>query len=224
MLKLSKAWRTPMLIAAAMWGGQANALDVEIGDQRVAASTNAGEACVDLTGTYGGLRIEPTEPYKKKARVCGSARRKNSLKLFNVSVVADTDSPNPRRITIRNRFATGPNGVLYARLGIKGFFAKANGASVPSGNKIAMKGFFVQGGNSDEVGDSLEHKVGREIESGLVQMISRDEYLTSGPREVAMEIDITLQKAGDKFVFDNRTVLVLDGSQDFKERLEGWSP
>ncbi|MEM7250852.1 MAG: hypothetical protein AAF493_05495 [Pseudomonadota bacterium] len=202
----------------------ATALDVEIGDQRVAASTGAGEACVDLTGVYGSIRVEPTEPFKKKARVCGSARRKNALKLFNVSVVAVDGSPQAHSIVIKNRFATGPNGVLYARMGVKGFFAKATGASVPTGNKVGAKGFFIQAENADEVGDSLEHVVEGDIESGLVKMIARDEYLASGEREVRLELSLTLRGNGDKFIFDNGTVLVLDGAQNFKERLEGWSP
>jgi len=185
----------------------ADAITVDLETVQVTLDEPTG-GCVKLEGEYDGFRVSPTQA-GKVPRVCTVPGRKNAIILLDITIVATRADAGERIITVEDHFATGPIGRVFARAVLAGFFATGSGAGVPTGNSLVFTGLLNQGGMDTVIGEPIEHTVGDELETALLDEVTRSEFLISGDRSLKLEIKFVLQNEGDKLVF-TRDAVVLD--------------
>lgn len=206
-----------LALGAMMLPMQAQALELNI--QGYQTALRGPGTCVEIGGRYKGFSIESSSS-SQAARACFSARRNNSLSLHHVTVVWEGEEAGDVSMVIQHDFQTGPQGVVYGRAELKGFFARANGIGAPQDNKLTFRGVFLQGGDEDVIGEEQATSVGEDLESALLKLFSRKEYLTSGRRGLRAELQIHFERKGDKLVVDDGALVTLDDTRRFIELVE----
>lgn len=189
-------------------GNSTHAITVDLGTVQVQLD-DPGGGCVKVDGEYDGFRIVPPEA-GKTPKVCSLPGRKNLLVFLDVTIVATGSGLGERTIRVEDHFATGPIGRVFARVELIGFFATGSGGGVPSGNSVVFTGMLNQGGTDTVIGEAIEHTVGEELESGLLNEVSRSEFLISGDRSLKLEVKFDLKNEGDKLVLSRDSAVVLD--------------
>ncbi|ADJ29768.1 conserved hypothetical protein [Nitrosococcus watsonii C-113] len=167
--------------------------------------------CVAIEGDYSGLRVVGSEA-GKAPRVCIVKTRKNvnAIEFRNVAFVATEASEEIRTVSFEHDFAGGPQGLVYSRVKLKGFFATATGVGVPTGNQIWFIGMFGQAGHDEIIGEELVQEVGESLDSALLSSETQSQFVLSGPRSLRGRLNFTLLKEGDKLVLESGTAVVID--------------
>jgi len=183
-----------------------HAITVNLGTVQVVLDA-VGGGCVNVEGEYDGFRIAPTET-GKTPRICSATWRKNFLVFEDFTIVSTGSGLGERSISVEDHYGTGPVGLLFARVELKAFFATVSGAGVPSGNSVLLTGMLNQAGTDTLSGEPIEHTVGEELGSALVDEVSRSEFVISGDRTLKLEIKFNLQKEGDQLVFTHKAIVL----------------
>ncbi len=191
-------------------------IDIQGSEHRI---EQPGATCIDIGGQYSGFQIEPSEA-GKTPRICFSSRRRNTVSLHHVTFVSTNPSVGEINVRFRHEFKSGPSGLVYARAALKGFFAKVTGTAAPVGDELVFTCLFSQGGQDDPIGEKFTTVVGEDLESALLDMKARDEYLTSGTRALKGVLTIRFQEPGDKLVLHEGTSIVIDSVKRFSDIVE----
>ncbi len=186
------------------------------GDVRTVALP--GSECLDLSGTYKGFRIEPTER-SKIPYICFSSQRRNVLRFFDVVIVATNAGVGMQTLEFDHEFFTGPQGIVYAEVQMGGFVASASGAGVPKGSRISLTGYFRQRGSGDQIGEGLRQEVADTVDSALLDKTTREQYLAGGSRRLKAVLRFSFESVGDKLVLGPETAVVVTGIKELIQRL-----
>lgn len=215
---------------------------------KVLTPKNEGDACIDVTGTYDGFKIEASEA-GETPKICFNNSKQNTIDLHNVNIVAINPpieapegflfgaEPEPelannayisaeRTISVEHTFPPGPNGLITVRGRIFGFFSTSMGVGVAKGCNIKVRGYFSQKSNYDPVGEGFEHTVDEEdIESAVFEEVTefKEKYLVSGDRTLKVVLSFTLKEVGQSLTLPLGTSLTLDTGAKFQDKLESLS-
>lgn len=206
-----------MVLSIFLWLGlglsSAHALTANIQGEALKAKKIEGVAgaCVIIAGNYSGFRIVGSEA-GKAPKICIDKTRKNvnALKFINVTFVATEVSDKVRTVNFAHGFLNGPQGLVYSRVKLEGFFATADGVGVPTDNQVWFSGAFDQSGHSEAIGEELAHKVDKDLDSALLNDETQSQFVLSGPRALKGELKFTLLNRGDKLVLESDTAVIID--------------
>ncbi|MGR6035798.1 MAG: hypothetical protein ACU4EQ_04520 [Candidatus Nitrosoglobus sp.] len=167
--------------------------------------------CVVIAGDYSGFRIIASEA-GKAPQICidRSRQRVNAVEFWNVTFVATEASSEVRTMSFEHDFLSGPQGLVYASVRLKGFFATASGVGVPSGSQVWFTGMFSQAGHDEIIGEELTQDVGEVLDSALLSKETRSQFILSGPRTLKGVLKFTLPNDGDKLVLESGTAVSID--------------
>ncbi|ABA59433.1 hypothetical protein [Nitrosococcus oceani] len=167
--------------------------------------------CVAIEGDYSELRVVGSEA-GKAPRICIDRTRENvnAIEFRNVAFVATEASEEIRTVSFEHDFLSGPQGLVYSSVKLKGFFATATGVGVSTGNQIWFTGMFEQAGHDEIIGEELVQEVGESLDSALLSGETQDQFVLSGPRSLKGSLKFTLLKEGDKLILESGTAVVID--------------
>jgi hypothetical protein len=215
------------LLSTSLLPGAALALTVNIqGVERVLQGP--GDTCIDIAGSYPGVDIQPAEA-GRTAKVCYDYLNRNLLNMMDVLLVANGDTGGEVTLTFSHEFSPGPNGRIFGRTTIAGAFATPTGALVPTGDRLSFRGYLLQRGNEDPIGEPLEHEVGNTLESGEFDLKGhkekdkeqgRKEYLIAGRRGLKAELRVQFTAPGHKLVLPRRVMVSLEAGTRTQEKFE----
>jgi hypothetical protein len=191
--------------------GPLAALEVTIQDATLTPSQGPGDLCVDLTGEYPGVRVEPSEA-GKVPQICYDTINRNLLTLRDATFVATNSEGGPVSIRFSHDFPAGPSGLIYARTRLVGFFANADGTAAPTDAGFAFHGFWGQAGNDDLIGDALEFTVGDDLET--------DRYLGAGRRVLSGALDFQFVAGGDTVTVEPGSGIDIEPARRVQEKFE----
>ena len=206
----------PCALLSLLLSSNASALVVEVQGNRLEPQS-VGASCIDITGEYPGIRIEPSAA-GKTARICYNSNRVNSLSVLNATLVAKEPIKQQVIIRFEHSFPAGINGKVNARVNLQGFFSTSSGVGIPSGNKLAVSALFVQNGHEDPIGEPLDLTVGSEMDTALFDYSAKEQYLIAGPRSLKGVLKIVFTASGNKLTFPEKGTFSLDTSPLPEER------
>jgi hypothetical protein len=195
-------------ILALVLPGLAEALEVEIQGVRV-EPTAAGSTCVEIAGSYPGVRIEADAP-GQKPRICYNSMRTNSISIANTTLVATAPGKQAVQVRFEHQFPPGINGKLSAKAKFQGFFATRDGVGVPTGDSLRVAAYFSQGSSRDTVGEALGFEVGSTVDSALFDYTARELYVAAGPRTLKADVRAVFNGQGHKLAFADKCVFALN--------------
>lgn len=183
---------------------------------------NEGDACIDITGDYEGLRVEASET-GKAPQICFNNAKQNTLDIHDVNIVAKGTPVSRATIIIEHTFPPGPNGLITVRNRIFGFFSTANGTGVAKGDTIRFTGFFSQNDHFDQVAEPFEHTVGETLDSAIFELDAKKQYIIAGQRTLKGVLNFSFSDAGHKLTFPLGTSISLDTGSTFDDKLDSLS-
>lgn len=200
----------------------ASALSVEIQGTRLEIS-HIGASCVEIAGSYPGVRIEPSED-GKTPRICYNSNKINSITILDTTFVAQEPVKKDVLLKFEHAFPAGINGKVMTRAKLQGFFSTADGVGIPSGDKISLSAFFSQGGHEDTIAEPLNQTVGDSMDSALFDYSVKEQYLISGPRTLKGVLNLTFEGPGHKLTLTERSAIALDTGSTMADKLELMEP
>jgi hypothetical protein len=167
--------------------------------------------CVVIAGDYSGFRVIATE-IGKAPKICidRTRERVNGVEFQNVTFLATEASDEIRTVGFEHDFLNGPQGLVYTKTRLKGFFATATGVGVPTGSQVWFTGVFNQAGHDELISEELTQDVGEVLDSALLSHETRSQFILSGPRVLKGVLKFTLLNNGDKLVLGSDTAVIID--------------
>lgn len=217
----------PMLSACLLWPLlapiPASALTVEIQGTRLDIHI-AGASCVEITGSYPGVRIEASQN-GKIPRVCyNNSSKVNSIAILDATFIATDPVQKDVSIKLEHEFPPGINGKVMSRAKLQGFFSMPGGAGVPAGDKLSFAASFSQSGQEDAIAEPFNLTVGDDIDSALFDYSVKEQYLIAGPRRLRGVLTLFFVKPGHKLVLAEKSGISLDTGSTMADKLESLEP
>jgi hypothetical protein len=201
----------------------AQALVVEIQGARLEIQV-AGSSCVEIAGSYPGVRIEASEA-GKTPRICYNSNRVNSITLLNTAFIATAPLKKDILVKFEHDFPSGINGKIMARAKLQGFFSTHDGIGVASGDKVSFLALFGQTeDHADTVGEPFGLTAGEEMDSAMFDYSAKEQYLISGPRLLQGVLTLSFEKTGHRLTLEEKSGISLDTGSTMADKLELMEP
>lgn len=197
------------------------ALEVDIQGETI-TTDRPGNTCIDLTGSYSGFTVKSSET-GKIPQVCFSSARQNFLTLKYVTFVADEPTEKDLVVSFQHQFPPGLNGLVMARVQLNGFFSTPTGVSAATGDHVSFKGYFIQSGNEDTIGEPFDHTVGDEMESAVFKFRTKKRYLISGERILKGVFKINFSKSKRNLTLPDNNWISVDRGARFEDKVDTMS-
>lgn len=198
-----------------------SALVVEIQGARL-ESQIIGSSCVEIAGSFSGVTIEASEN-GKSPRLCYNSNKVNSISILNSTFIATSPLNQEVLIKFEHGFPSGLNGKIMARANLRGFFSTADGIGTPEGDQLSMAALFSQAGHEDPIGDPLQLKVGKELDSALFEYAAKKQYLITGPRVLRGVLKLVFTGQGHKLNLAGKNAVVIDTGSMLVDKLDTMS-
>lgn len=196
----------------------ASALAVEIQGTRLEIQI-AGASCVEIAGSYPGVRIEPSQN-GKSPRICYNSNKVNSITILDSTFIAAEPAQKDISLRFEHDFPPGINGKIMARAKLQGFFSTTDGVGIPSGDKLSLSAFFSQSGHDDAIAEAFNLTVGDDMESALFDYSAKEQYLIAGPRKLKGVLTMYFTQVGHKLTLGERSGILLDTGSTMADKLE----
>jgi hypothetical protein len=200
----------------------AGALVVEIQGTRLEIQL-AGSSCVEIAGSYPGMRIEASEA-GKAPRICYNSNKVNSITVLDAIFVATAPVKKDIVVKFEHDFPPGINGKIMARARLRGFFSAAEGVGVPTGDKLGFSGFFSQNGHDDVIAEPLDLAVDDNLDSAVFDYSTKEQYLVSGGRVLKGVLTFSFDKPGHRLTLEEKSGVSLDTGSTMADKLELMEP
>jgi hypothetical protein len=208
----------PLLAPAA-----AQALVVDIQGIRLELQV-VGSSCVEIAGSFPGVRIESSES-GKQPRVCYNSNRVNSISFLHTVFIATAPLKKDILIKVEHGFPTGVNGKIMVRSKLQGYFSSSDGLTVPVGDKLSFTALFGQTSSHPEaVAEPFEMTVGDKLDSAMFEYSAKKQYLISGPRQLQGSLSFAFENAGDRLTLVEKSGIFLDTGSTMADKLETMEP
>lgn len=134
-----------------------------------------------------------------------------------MAIISTDPSAGEVTMEFEHEFRDGPEGKVYGRVRLQGFFAKGSGVGPAAGDGLLFYGVVDQGGNEDLIGEKLEADVSDDAASAVVDLKTRDNYITAGRRTLRGSLAIRFKDVGDKLVLNERTAILMENVKRFSD-------
>jgi len=195
-----------------------SALVVEIQGVRL-ESPLPGASCVEIFGSYPGVKIVPSE-HGKIPRVCYGSNKVNTVSFLNTTFVAQKPVQKDVLLKFEHEFPPGINGKVMIRAKLQGFFSAASGVGVPTGDQVSLTAFFSQNGHDDAIAEPFERIVGDDMESAIFEYSVKKQYLISGPRTLKGNLKLYFTAIGNKLTLVEKNQILIDSGSTMADKLE----
>ncbi len=195
-----------------------SALVVEIQGIRL-EGTIPGASCVEIFGSFPGVKIVPSE-HGKIPRICYNSNRVNSISILNTAFVAQTPVKKDIVLKFEHNFPPGINGKVMARVRLQGFFSTSSGVGVPTEDKVLLSAFFSQNNHNDAIAEPFERIVGDDMESAMFEFSAKKQYLISGPRVLKGSLKVYFTTIGNKLTLVEKNQVLIDNGATMADKLD----
>ena len=195
-----------------------SALVVDIQGIRLASPIN-GSSCVEIGGSYPGVKVLPSE-HGRVPRVCYNSNKVNSISFLHTTFVAQSPVKKDVVIKVEHDFPPGINGKVMSRARLQGFFSTLSGVGVPTGDRVSLSAYFSQNNHADAIAEPFDFTVGDAMESAMFEYSVKEQYLISGPRILKGNLKIYFSAIGNKLTLLEKNHIIIDTGSTMADKLD----